>query len=136
MCGHLYTSSGVVLFVPTLYAFLWFSVFGSAGIAMQREAENLGLGGEYGGESAKSTYGSYTVYPLYDLTQTEMWFRVLEQYGVIGDNLLWGLSIVGIALYFVTSSDSGSLVIDMLTANGDQVSLLLIRVISKLLTVC
>jgi hypothetical protein len=31
----------------------------------------------------------------------------------------WGLSIASIVLYFVTSSDSGSLVIDCLTANGN-----------------
>lgn len=31
----------------------------------------------------------------------------------------WGLSIVSLILYFVTSSDSGSLVIDCLTANGN-----------------
>lgn len=31
----------------------------------------------------------------------------------------WGLSIASLILYFVTSSDSGSLVIDCLTANGN-----------------
>lgn len=31
----------------------------------------------------------------------------------------WGLSLASLVLYFVTSSDSGSLVIDCLTANGN-----------------
>ncbi|KAK3754420.1 hypothetical protein QZH41_000781 [Actinostola sp. cb2023] len=46
-----------------------------------------------------------------------MWFDVMDQYGGLGE-FLSGMSIVGLILYFVTSSDSGSLVIDSLSANG------------------
>ena len=47
-----------------------------------------------------------------------MWFDVMDQYGDLG-GFLSVLSLIGIILYFVTSSDSGSLVIDCLSANGD-----------------
>lgn len=39
--------------------------------------------------------------------------------GVPGCRFYWGLSLASLVLYFVTSSDSGSLVIDCLTANGN-----------------
>ena len=47
-----------------------------------------------------------------------MWFDVMGQYGDLG-GFLSVLSLIGIVLYFVTSSDSGSLVIDCLSANGN-----------------
>ena len=51
--------------------------------------------------------------------QTEqMWFDVMRSYGDVGD-FLSVFSVIAIVLYFVTSSDSGSLVIDCLSSNGD-----------------
>lgn len=50
--------------------------------------------------------------------KNDMWFDVMSQYGDMG-SFLSVLSLIGIVLYFVTSSDSGSLVIDCLSANGD-----------------
>ncbi|KAL5264104.1 hypothetical protein ACHWQZ_G005250 [Mnemiopsis leidyi] len=49
----------------------------------------------------------------------EMWFATISTYGDMGP-FLCIISLVGIILYFVTSSDSGSLVIDIMSANGDQ----------------
>ncbi|TRY68223.1 hypothetical protein TCAL_12618 [Tigriopus californicus] len=48
----------------------------------------------------------------------QMWFDLMRSYGDIG-GFLSIFSLLGIILYFVTSSDSGSLVIDCLSANGD-----------------
>ena len=48
----------------------------------------------------------------------EMWFDMMRSYPGVG-NFLAGFSLIAIVLYFVTSSDSGSLVIDCLSANGD-----------------
>ena len=48
-----------------------------------------------------------------------MWFDVMNSYGDLG-MFLSILSLIAIILYFVTSSDSGSLVIDCLSANGRQ----------------
>ena len=47
-----------------------------------------------------------------------MWFDLMNSYGDMG-GFLSVVSLIGIILYFVTSSDSGSLVIDCLSANGD-----------------
>ena len=47
-----------------------------------------------------------------------LWFDLMNSYGDMG-NFLSIISLIGIILYFVTSSDSGSLVIDCLSANGD-----------------
>lgn len=47
----------------------------------------------------------------------QMWFDVMRSYGNVG-RFLSVFSLSGIVLYFVTSADSGSLVIDCLAANG------------------
>lgn len=60
----------------------------------------------YGGITRLSCRGS-----------NDMWFDLMDQYGDLG-KFLSVLSMMGIILYFVTSSDSGSLVIDCLSANG------------------
>lgn len=49
-----------------------------------------------------------------------MWFVLMYTYGKLG-TFLCIFSMLAIALYFVTSSDSGSLIIDIISANGDQV---------------
>ena len=47
----------------------------------------------------------------------EMWFDMMMSYGELG-NFLSVFSFISLVLYFVTSSDSGSLVIDCLASNG------------------
>ena len=59
------------------------------------------------------------LYKLSCRSKEDMWFDVVQQYGDLG-TFLSVLSLMGIVLYFVTSSDSGSLVIDCLSANGKQ----------------
>ena len=86
-----------VLLVPTFAGMIWFSVMGGAGIFRQFFGEgDLVQNGEVNVESALFT--------------------------VLGD-LPWGtmFSVVGIvlvAIFFITSSDSGSLVVDMLASGG------------------
>jgi len=53
------------------------------------------------------------------MSSEEMWFATVSTYGDMGP-FLCIVSLAGIILYFVTSSDSGSLVIDIMSANGDQ----------------
>ena len=60
----------------------------------------------------------YKLHKLSCRASTDMWFDVVEQYGDIG-RFLSILSILGLVMYFITSSDSGSLVIDCLSANGN-----------------
>eukprot|EP00929_Paragymnodinium_shiwhaense_P015586 TRINITY_DN1236_c0_g1_i3.p1 TRINITY_DN1236_c0_g1~~TRINITY_DN1236_c0_g1_i3.p1 ORF type:complete len:806 (+),score=169.91 TRINITY_DN1236_c0_g1_i3:159-2576(+) len=47
------------------------------------------------------------------------WFDLMMHYHGIG-TILCGISVVTIILYFVTSSDSGSLVVDLIAANGRE----------------
>eukprot|EP00929_Paragymnodinium_shiwhaense_P015591 TRINITY_DN1236_c0_g2_i2.p1 TRINITY_DN1236_c0_g2~~TRINITY_DN1236_c0_g2_i2.p1 ORF type:complete len:824 (+),score=166.91 TRINITY_DN1236_c0_g2_i2:82-2553(+) len=47
------------------------------------------------------------------------WFDLMMHYHGIG-NFLCGVSVITIVLYFVTSSDSGSLVVDLIAANGRE----------------
>jgi choline-glycine betaine transporter len=51
------------------------------------------------------------------LGTTSMWFAMMNTYGDLG-TFLCIVSMAAIILYFVTSSDSGSLIIDILAANG------------------
>ncbi len=88
-----------VLLVPTLVTFLWFSVLG--GNALYREL--FGSGGLVGEDGKVGTESSL--------------FTMLD--GLPGGGLVIGLSILLIVTFFVTSSDSGSLVVDMLASGGD-----------------
>ncbi|MBD7951306.1 BCCT family transporter [Oerskovia sp. Sa4CUA1] len=87
------------LLVPTLVTFLWFSVFG--GSALYRQI--FGDGGLIG---ADGTVDTDTVL-----------FQLLGD--LPGGPVLTVLAIVLIGVFFVTSADSGSFVVGMLTSGGD-----------------
>ena len=103
---------------PIVYAFLWFCIFGSAGLKMERDAalHNITCESILGGATSTKSYNG--LYRLSCRGKNDMWFDVMEQYGDLG-RFLQVISLISIILYFVTSSDSGSLVIDCLSANGD-----------------
>ena len=75
--------------------------------------EYLLLGQDFGSTSKDRSLNKLSCHPM-----EQMWFDVMQSYGQIG-TFLSVFSMFAIVLYFVTSSDSGSLVIDCLTANGD-----------------
>lgn len=52
-----------------------------------------------------------------DYDQEASWYNVVGQFYTVGP-FLQGISIITLVFYFVTSSDSGSLVVDTLAANG------------------
>ena len=84
-----------VLLVPVLLSIVWFSAFGATALSLTEPGAPLAAGvGEV----------SLTL------------FRMLE--GLPLTELASGLAIVLIVVFFVTSSDSGSLVIDSITAGG------------------
>ena len=103
---------------PIIYTFLWFCIFGTAGLKMERDAEsaNINCTSPLGG--AKGTEALNGMFRLSCRETNDMWFDVMSQYGDLG-TFLSIVSLISIILYFVTSSDSGSLVIDCLSANGD-----------------
>ncbi|XP_064598001.1 glycine betaine transporter 1-like [Liolophura sinensis] len=103
--------------VPILYVFLWFGMFGAAGIKMEREAvlANITCDSEFGGKNSSASFNG--LYRLSCRASTDMWFDLMESFPALYPSLAI-ISLIGIILYFVTSSDSGSLVIDSLSANG------------------
>ena len=92
-----------VLFVPTAFSLLWFTVLG--GTALYREL--FGAGGLVGTDAD----GTATV------DETNTLFMMLQDLPAGG--LLVGIAIIIVVLFFVTSSDSGSLVVDMLASGGN-----------------
>ncbi|SFD90643.1 BCCT family transporter [Roseivivax sediminis] len=87
-----------VMLLPSSIMFFWFCAFG--GTALQ-----ISLGGDPAlVEATKESYG-------------DAMFALLDFFPA--SDLMSGFAIVLIVLWFVTSSDSGSFVIDMLTAGGD-----------------
>lgn len=103
---------------PIIYSFLWLSVFGGAGLRMERDAAIKGINcsSMLGGTNA--TEGLDKLYRLSCRTNAQMYFDVLDQYGENLSGFLRIVSLIAMVLYFVTSSDSGSLIIDCLSANG------------------
>jgi len=83
-----------VLLVPTIVGMIWFSIWGGNGLFRQW----FGAG------------------DLGDITAEESMFRIFEQFPAT--QLLSVLGIILVAVFFVTSSDSGSLVVDMLASGG------------------
>ncbi|MBO9472805.1 BCCT family transporter [Shimia sp. R10_1] len=84
-----------VIFIPTLVGALWMNVFGVA--ALEQVA-------------------SGTAQALSDAALELKMFKMFEAFPMTG--LLSFIGIVLVVVFFVTSSDSGSLVIDTITAGG------------------
>ena len=108
------------LTIPILYTFMWFAIMGGAGIKMERNAALAGVtcNSTLGGSGALEGYNN--MFRLSCRGNNEMWFDLIRSYGdcTVFKDFMSIISLIGILLYFVTSSDSGSLVIDCLAANG------------------
>jgi len=88
-----------VLVAPCLATFAWLSVFGGTAL-------HLEMAGEHAITQAVSTNVSHALF----VTLQQMPLQWISM----------GVAVLVIVTYFVTSSDSGSLVIDIITAGGDQ----------------
>ncbi|RNL86584.1 BCCT family transporter [Halostreptopolyspora alba] len=92
-----------VLLVPSAVTLLWFTVFGGSALWHQLRREGAEFrGGLIGADGSVSQAGS-----LYELLEGLPWGTVAV-----------GAAVVLVVLFFVTSSDSGSLVADMLASGG------------------
>lgn len=82
--------------VPSLIGFLWFSVFGGSALTLERDgiAQLSKLATE------ESLFGVFANYPLATLMSI--------------------LAIILVATFFITSADSGTFVLGMMTTNGSQ----------------
>ncbi|WP_448222338.1 BCCT family transporter [Gordonia iterans] len=87
-----------VLLAPTVVGFVWFSVMGGAGLFRQLFGDKLVEDG------AETVDAPSTLFHMLDGLPLGQIFSVL--------------AIIVIALFFITSSDSGSLVVDMLASGG------------------
>ena len=86
-----------VLLVPTAVTILWFSVFG--GTALYLDANGAGIADAVSSDVSTAIYVTLEKLPLSTITS--------------------GLAAAVVAVFFVTSSDSASFVVDMLTSGGD-----------------
>jgi len=86
-----------VLIAPTLLSLLWFGIFGGAALRLEL-FNDAGLAAAVQEDSATAIYALMANFPLPRLAS-------------------W-LAMLLVAIFFITSSDSGSLVVDMLTSGG------------------
>ncbi len=93
-----------VLIVPSLLSFLWLSVFGGTAIFSDQASD----GALFAAVQDNVPVALYQMMDMLEIPFAPALFRVL----------LSLLATVLIAFYFVTSSDSGSLVIDKITSGG------------------
>jgi len=114
--------------LPVFYNFAWMVIFGGAGLKMEMLASKAGLScaapqknfcrevetDRYTGE--KSIFCS-SVTRLSCRSAEDMLFDLFDQYEDMG-GFFCVICLICLILYFVSSSDSGSLVDDMVTANG------------------
>jgi choline/glycine/proline betaine transport protein len=89
-----------VLFVPTAFTFLWMTVFGNTAIS-------LDLGRAEGGIATAVQADLSTAL-----------FKFLEYLPGVG--ITSALAILLVAVFFITSADSGALVIDTLASGGEE----------------
>lgn len=86
-----------VLFVPTLMTFFWISVFGGSGLLLELATPGI-LSDPVLEDASTSLFVFLKSFPFYTFTSI--------------------LGIFMVSVFFVTSSDSGSLVIDSITSGG------------------
>lgn len=89
-----------VLLVPSMVSFIWFAVMGGTAIDRAFEDFNGGL-----------------FDPAEGIVSENVLFSLLE--GLPLGGLLSVIAIALVAIFFITSSDSGSLVVDMLASGGE-----------------
>ncbi len=87
-----------VMFVPSMFTFLWFSIFGDTALHLIMREGYLQLITEVQNDQALALFKLYEHLPFTSITSF--------------------LTVVLIITFFVTSSDSGSLVIDSLASGG------------------
>ncbi len=91
-----------VMFVPTIFTFLWFSVFGDTALHLIMNEGYTALITEVQNDTAIALFKLYERLPL--------------------TSIISFITVVLIITFFVTSSDSGSLVIDSLASGGAMVT--------------
>ncbi|MGX7024851.1 BCCT family transporter [Vagococcus hydrophili] len=100
---------GGVLIIPTVFAFLWFTVFGGSAIYQE-------------------LFNQVDIFNVINSEGVEIGlFSLFENYGDFG-KILTGLSMLLISSFFITSADSATFVLGMFSSGGELVPSKRIRV--------
>ncbi len=91
-----------VMLVPTIFTFLWFSIFGNTALYKIMNEGYSALIGQVQADHAIALFKLYEILPF--------------------SSIVSFITVILIITFFVTSSDSGSLVIDSLASGGAQES--------------
>ncbi|MDZ7641082.1 MAG: BCCT family transporter [Desulfurivibrio sp.] len=86
------------MLVPTLLTFVWFSVFGGAGLHLQIVSE-VDISGQVAENVSVALFQLFEHYPL--------------------SNLLTLITVLLLMVFFITSADSATYVLAMMTSNGE-----------------
>ncbi|WP_199748493.1 BCCT family transporter [Candidimonas sp. SYP-B2681] len=97
-----------VLFAPAGFSFIWFTIFGDLAIWLDVHVAN--------GQIAQTVAGNMPI-ALFTVFDFMPWSRLLA----------WITGLL-VAVYFVTASDAGALVVSMITSKGDEEPPLWLRV--------
>ncbi|MAR02138.1 MAG: choline transporter [Oceanospirillaceae bacterium] len=89
-----------VLLVPVGFTFMWMTFFGNTGLNMIMEQGIVELGQAVSADASVALFQFFEYLPFSTLAST--------------------IAVILVITFFVTSSDSGSLVVDMLTSGGDH----------------
>nr|WP_136250554.1 choline BCCT transporter BetT [Ningiella ruwaisensis] len=87
-----------VLLIPTAFTLLWMTVFGNSAIELIIEQQKTGLSNMVNEDASAALFLFLESFPL--------------------NELLSGIAIAMVVIFFVTSCDSGAMVVDMLCSHG------------------
>jgi choline/carnitine/betaine transport len=114
------------LIIPVLFSFVWIGTFGGAALSYekadrashQQQVQSQGLQGE----AAEFTGGAILLATKADTTSSlfTLFDKIEQSSGLAIGNLLGALASLLIITYFVTSADSGTLVVSTLAARGNM----------------
>lgn len=102
--------------VPTILTCVWLCVFGGAGLNQQIQAENAGMTCADCYDDAGAYINGCQMLICRGWSADAMLYDLLERYPM--RDFMVFVATLGISLYFVTSSDSASSVIDAMASNG------------------
>jgi choline/glycine/proline betaine transport protein len=89
-----------VLIVPTLFTFSWMTFFGNSAIDLIANEDLASLGVAVKDNTALALFAFLDNYPA--------------------TNFVSGIALIMVVIFFVTSCDSGAMVVDMLASNGEN----------------
>lgn len=87
-----------VLLIPTAFTLLWMTIFGNSAIAFIVSEQGTGLSNMVNKDTSAALFLFFEYFPMTDI--------------------LSGVAVIMVVIFFVTSCDSGAMVVDMLCSHG------------------